>query len=75
MSCIPYRKYVRNMGAEGSNSRLTRSGIDVVAIPQLLCGACFGQRTSVSGETETVIHLSADAKGRGTPLVHFWSKG
>lgn len=71
MSCIPYRRDVGNIGAEGLNSRLTRSVIAVVTILQLLCGSCFGQRA----ETETGIHLTADSKGRGTPLVHFSSKG
>src|ERR1700738_83121 len=54
--------------------RLTLSVIAVVAIVQLLCGCCFGQRASASGEAETGIHLKADAKGTSTPLVHFWSK-
>src|SRR5260370_42254773 len=55
--------------------RLTPSVIAVVAIVQLLCGCCFGQRASASGEAETGIHLKADAKGTSIPLVHFWSKG
>jgi len=54
--------------------RLTLLVIAVVAIVQLLCGCCFGQRASASGEAETWIHLKADAKGTSTPLVHFWSK-
>src|SRR5260370_9223132 len=54
--------------------RLTPSVIAVVAIVQLLCGCCFGQRASASGEAETGIHLKADANGTSIPLVHFWSK-
>jgi len=62
------------MQAERFNIRLTLSVIAVVAIVQLLCGSCFGQRASASGETETGSHLKVDAKGMGIPLVHFWSK-
>ena len=54
--------------------RLTLSVIAVVAIVQLQCGSCFGQRASASGEAETGSHLKADAKRTSTPLVHFWSK-
>jgi xylan 1,4-beta-xylosidase len=43
----------------------------------LLCGSVMalgqGKTASKSGE-DTAIHLTADAKGAGTPLVHFWSK-
>jgi hypothetical protein len=62
------------MGAERFNTRLTQLVIAVVAIMQLLCDSCFRRRASASGETETGIHLTADAKGTGTPIVHFWSK-
>jgi len=62
------------MEAQRFSIRLTPSVIAVVAIVQLLCGCCFGQRASVSGEAETGIHLKADAKGTSIPLVHFWSK-
>src|SRR3979409_1744486 len=65
---------LNNMGPEQFNCRLTQSVIALVVILQLLCGSCFGQRASSSGETETAIHLTADAKGSGIPLVHFWSK-
>jgi hypothetical protein len=63
-----------DMQAERFNIRLTLSVIAVVAIMQLLCGSCFGQGASASGETETGIHLKADAKGASNPLVHLWSK-
>lgn len=43
----------------------------------LLCGSMMalgqGNAASKSGE-DIAIHLTADAKGAGTPLVHFWSK-
>jgi xylan 1,4-beta-xylosidase len=62
------------MQAERFNGRLIQWTIAVVVIMQLPCGSCFGQRATTSGETETGIHLTADAKGTGIPLVHFWSK-
>src|ERR1700729_3582201 len=63
-----------NMEAQRFIIRLTLSAIVVVVVMKLLCDSCFGQRASASGETETGIHLTADEKGAGVPLVHFWSK-
>ncbi len=37
-------------------------------------GVCCGAWAQSAGSADTGIHISADAKATGKPLVHFWSK-
>jgi xylan 1,4-beta-xylosidase len=62
------------MQAERSNPRRTLSLIALVVIAQLLCSSSFGQGASHPEQAGTAIHLTADVRGPGAPLVHFWSK-
>ena len=59
---------------ERSNKYLALLLISGAVVTQFLCGSSFAQGTSPSGKEDTGIHLTADAKGPGAPLVHFWSK-
>ena len=59
---------------ERSNRYLALLLISGAVVTQFLCGSSFAQGISVSGKEDTGIHLTADAKGPGAPLVHFWSK-
>jgi xylan 1,4-beta-xylosidase len=50
-----------------------------LVVCSLICGSVANAETRQTGiaaaaDAATAIHLTADAKGSGKPLVHFWSK-
>lgn len=54
--------------------RLTQYAVCLAIVPIISVGL-MGQASVPSGpEADTAIHLQADAKLHGKPLVHFWSK-